>query len=386
MELCDYNVCTGCGVCWAVCNREAISFISDELGFKYPVIDNKLCVECGLCRQACPTLNPVETESVGDCYIAWAKDDDIHYESSSGGLSSIIGLHFIQKGGFVVGCKWDPEFNAVMDLTESISDLKKMQGSKYVHSYFSNTVWKGVERRLKDGKTGVIIGLPCQTAALKQYTQNDPSMLFCDLLCHGGCSPRCFSEHIHYIRKTHLGGGKIDDVKFRGGQDDCHFTLWYNGKAKYRKRQYSDSYFYSFMKHSLFRNSCYTCQYAGEVRSSDITIADYWGIDRNLIKGKNILNGTNLVIVHSDKGRKVWEEIGDLIESYKRPIEEAIAGNDTLREPTNRPPDRDAFLSMVKKIGFEKAVRKDPVFRHNNDPIRRVLVKVYSTILKSKKK
>lgn len=154
-------------------------------------------------------------------------------------------------------------------------------------------------------------------------------------------------------------------VKFRGGKYDCQFTAWRKGELLYRDGQFTDSYFYSFMKHGLFRESCYQCQYATSKRVSDITIADYWGIDLEFIKDKNTLNGTNLVIVHSNKGRRVWDEISNQIESYRRPIEEAIAGNDTLKEPTNCPSDRDEMIRLIREFGFEKAIKKDKVYVRN---------------------
>lgn len=119
------------------------------------------------------------------------------------------------------------------------------------------------------------------------------------------------------------------------------------------------------MKHGLFHESCYQCLYAKSDRVSDITIADYWGIDPEFVKNKHTLNGTNLVVIHSDKGQTIWDEIKEKIESYKRPYEEAIAGNDTLRAPTDVPPDREDILQLVSDKGFEYAIRKDKVYRSN---------------------
>ncbi len=375
MILCEHHNCTGCSVCQAVCHKEAISFTIDELGFRYPVIDNTLCVECGACANVCPSLNPIAAEKHNDCYLAWAKDDTIHYESASGGISTVLNQHFVNGGGFAIGCSWDANMNAVMAIVESETELKRIQGSKYVMSYIPHSTWSGVNERLKSNKHGIFIGLPCQTAAMKKFTNNHPNILCCDLLCHGGCSPKCFDEHVHHIERTRRGGG-LSDIKFRGGKYDCQFTAWCDGKLIYKVGQYADSYFYSFMKHSLFRESCYQCQYATSKRVSDITIADYWGIDPEFVKDKNTLNGTNLVIVHSDKGRRVWDEMSNLIESYRRPIEEAIAGNDTLKGPTNCPSDRNEIIRLIRETGFENALNHDKIYRHNNNRFRVLISKI----------
>ena len=206
MTLCEHHNCTGCGVCQAVCHKDAISFTIDELGFRYPVIDDTRCVECGSCAKVCPTLNPIATEECDDCYLAWAKDDTIHYESASGGVSTILNKYFVNCGGFAVGCSWNADMNAVMTIIESESELKRIQGSKYVMSYIPQSTWKGVKKKLNNNMHGIFIGLPCQAAAMKKFTQNHPNILCCDLLCHGGCSPKCFDEHIHHIVRTCLGG------------------------------------------------------------------------------------------------------------------------------------------------------------------------------------
>ena len=303
MTLCEHHKCTGCGVCQAVCHKDAISFTIDELGFRYPVIDKTRCIECGSCIKICPSLNPIVVEGYDDCYLAWAKDDTIHYESASGGISTVLNKHFINGGGFAIGCSWDAEFNAVLAIIESDTELKRTRGSKYVMSYIANTVWGDIKKRTQKGQKGLVIGLPCQVAAIKSFTKDDENILFVDLICKGGCSPACLKTHLSYLKKRKRLPN-ITDIRFRGGDNDCYFSLWNNDKIVYKKNISQDPYFYSFMKHGLFRESCYQCQYATSERVSDITIADFWGIDSEFVKDKNTLNGTNLVIVHSDKGRK----------------------------------------------------------------------------------
>ena len=46
--------CTGCSACVQVCGKGAMHMEYDAEGFAYPVIDREKCVNCGLCRAACP--------------------------------------------------------------------------------------------------------------------------------------------------------------------------------------------------------------------------------------------------------------------------------------------------------------------------------------------
>ena len=45
--------CCGCTACESICTHNAIKMLPDELGFLYPVVDDNLCVDCGLCQRVC---------------------------------------------------------------------------------------------------------------------------------------------------------------------------------------------------------------------------------------------------------------------------------------------------------------------------------------------
>lgn len=201
MTLCDRNHCTGCGLCAAVCNHQAISFEKDFLGFRYPVIDKLKCIDCGLCRKKCPAINPVETNDHKECLMAWSKDDAIHFNSSSGGFCYILAKTIIEQGGYVIGCVWDADFNAILTVIDKVEDIEKTVGSKYVQSYIADSTWEEIKKRDKAGQKGLVIGLPCQVAAIKSFTRKSGNILFVDLLCRGGCSPACFHTHLDHLKK-----------------------------------------------------------------------------------------------------------------------------------------------------------------------------------------
>ena len=375
MQLCDHQNCTGCGLCEEICTRNAISFHYDELGFRFPVINKELCVDCGLCKKKCPELNPLIRESDNQCFIAWAKDNNTHYESASGGVSYVLAQSIIRDGGFSIGCVWDEDFNAVLEVIDNEIDLKKSIGSKYVQSYITHKTWCNIRKKINEGKQGIVFGLPCQVAAIKSFTNNCDNLIFCEILCHGGSSPRI--HKIHFEEILHKNKIKnVSDIKFRGGDYNFYYTIWCRHKPKYIDVLKSDSYYYSFIKHRLFHESCYQCQYARKDRISDITIGDFWGIDPNFVQEKNVLNGTNLVIVHNSKGKRLWEKVDQEIVSYKRSIEEAVKGNDTLKKPTEEPIDRKQYLKMISDIGFEKTMENDPLYIKEKKAYRKTVLKL----------
>ena len=45
--------CCGCGACYAICPKNAITMVEDEFGFLYPKIDSSKCIKCYRCVQIC---------------------------------------------------------------------------------------------------------------------------------------------------------------------------------------------------------------------------------------------------------------------------------------------------------------------------------------------
>ena len=50
--------CSGCALCVACCPKNCITMQSDDLGYMRPVIDDSLCIDCGLCTKKCIIENP----------------------------------------------------------------------------------------------------------------------------------------------------------------------------------------------------------------------------------------------------------------------------------------------------------------------------------------
>ena len=44
----DKSECCGCSACVQICPKACISFNEDSHGFRYPKVDIKSCIDCGL--------------------------------------------------------------------------------------------------------------------------------------------------------------------------------------------------------------------------------------------------------------------------------------------------------------------------------------------------
>lgn len=338
-KICDGTKCTGCGLCTAVCPQKAIKL--SIVGIHYfPIIDQMKCVNCGICKKKCITNSPVLLHEARKCYAAWSLNQIQHYECASGGVATVLSEKFIEQGGYVVGCTWNADMQAVALVTNNKEDLVRFSKSKYVHNYFSSDVYSRIKQLLRDGKKVLFVGVPCQCAALQTYCdKNNANLYVVNLLCHGGASPKLFEN---YLKSFSFKKEQVADVTFRGGKYDCNLCVWSeNKKLLYVGPQYEDPYFYSFMQHTIYRKSCLACKYVGTSRPADLTLADFWGLDSNFVDEHKLKQGVNLLITHSDKGEYLLSSVEDRILYYERQLNEAVDGNETLRSTTPKPATYD---------------------------------------------
>ena len=99
----DKKDCCGCGACFNACPKKAISMVEDEYGFKYPQINDELCIKCGLCKKVCGYQNLPEKYTSRKVYAAASKDDNVLKKSASGGAFTVLASKVIKDGGVVYG-------------------------------------------------------------------------------------------------------------------------------------------------------------------------------------------------------------------------------------------------------------------------------------------
>ena len=147
ITICKKHLCTGCGACFNVCPKNAITMQGDEYGFYKPVIDKEKCVNCGLCEKVCPIDKFNSTnENTPKVFALQINDEEQLYKSASGGAFAVFAKEIISQGGVVYGVIYDDEMKVCHSRTETIEGLEKMYSSKYVQSNTKNTF-----KQLKEG-------------------------------------------------------------------------------------------------------------------------------------------------------------------------------------------------------------------------------------------
>lgn len=99
--------CCGCTACVQRCPRHCISMKEDEEGFLYPVIDENICINCGLCENVCPWLNRSKPISPIEVLAVKNRNEAERMASSSGGIFIALAREVLSKGGIVFGAVYD---------------------------------------------------------------------------------------------------------------------------------------------------------------------------------------------------------------------------------------------------------------------------------------
>lgn len=147
----NFEECTGCSACSSICSHKAIEMTPDKGGFLHPVIDNDLCINCGLCDKVCELANTVPSSTTGNIIALKHNNSEVIERSTSGGAFYLIAKYVLDRGGVVYGVVYDENWNVVHDRCNTLSDLKRIQKSKYVQSDVSR-IYGSLTEDLKSGK------------------------------------------------------------------------------------------------------------------------------------------------------------------------------------------------------------------------------------------
>jgi len=310
--------CSGCGLCAGICPVNCLHIYNG-----FGKIDEDKCISCGLCYFVCPrTYLPVkvlnmtqektseikEYQKVGhfiEAYSARTKIKEISDICQDGGISSTC-LHYLfekNKIDLALGAKmsntlWRPE----PVLLKNKEDILSTAGTKYVNNPNLQLL---NQKELKD-KSIAVVGVPCQMQALlksKIYDIGFPSLnninyrigIFCmESFSYESLLKICekLNVDINNAKKMDINKGKF-------------FVYTKNGEEL--------TIPIKEISH-LGREDCEMC-YDLTSESADISIGSIGSP-----------SGWNTVLIRTENGKKLYEELlsNNLIES--KPIEDVKPG------------------------------------------------------------
>ena len=416
IHITDKKNCCGCSACVQRCPKQCIRLEEDTEGFLYPQVDEETCIKCGLCEKVCPILNQADKLSVLEVLAVKNPNEEERMNSSSGGVFLPLAREVINMGGVVFGAVYDDSWEVHHVYAEKIDNVYPMMGSKYLQSRIE-TAYRDAERFLKQGREVMFVGSPCQIAGFRTFLRNKeyPNLLAVDFLCHGVPSPGVWRR---YLAETYGGydakeqsrlqatAGKnsvllsslnatspIGDIKFRdkreSGWKKFRFVVRQKSASKADQNtvlssdiHYDNPFMRGFLSDIYLRPSCYACKCKNGVNHSDMTIADFWGIN-HIAPEFDDDKGVGLVLLNTKKGEEYFSRLPmDMMPSN---LEKAHYYNGGFNEHTKAHPKRDQFFFLIENGKSIKAAvdicLRLPFKQRVVRVVKKIVKKIVKTIL-----
>ncbi len=346
--------CCGCGACESICGKGAITLCPNEQGFLAPKIDNKLCVDCGLCGKVCPEQNDSTLRAEKAVYALKAPKK-IRRESQSGGAFALLAESVLKNNGIVYGAGFDSDLSVRYFRVDSTKELSNLKRSKYVQAN-NREMYKQVYNDLEAGKEVLYSGTPCYVAGLYNFLNAKKCSLdnlyTIDLVCHGVPSPRLYKEYLELESKK--ANKQAVSFVFRDKKlylnELCSKIIWDNSNATI-----VNGYLRLFHSRLGHRTSCHNCRFSAPNRVGDVTLGDFWGIEEVNARFDEH-DGVSLVIVNSENGARMVDRILTDSEYLPSNKEAAIKKQPKLQKPSGKAENYEQFWEVYASAGLEKAL------------------------------
>ena len=343
--------------CRNACPKGAISAVKDEKGFLYPHVDPDKCIDCHLCEQVCAFTKADRNDALPrKAYSFIHKDKKTLLNSTSGGAFTALSDSVLSAGGVVFGAMMDEQFSVRHTEARDRETRDKMRGSLYTQSD-TGTVYGQVKECLEMGKEVMFVGSPCQVGGLIGFLRKPyDNLIAVEFLCHGVPNNDFFKAHIHWLEKKYAGKAvwyTFRSKKFAWWPLGIEEITFDNGVRK--STQPVQSYNRFFHSNVSLRPSCLNCTYRKLERCADITIADFWGIEK--ITGRKNATGASMVLCNTEKGMEFTEKIDrNAVEISEVPFEKVKYRIAT--KPAKPSKDTVRFWQVYLEKGYEGLTKK----------------------------
>ena len=349
--------CAICGACINACPVDAISLDKVHLDFRYPQINEDICIHCSQCEKACPILGnkgkPDEGYPVA--FAAKSENAPMRMRSSSGGVFYELADQMIRDGGYVCGAVFDDEFHVEHILSDAKEDILRMMGSKYAQSDVGYC-YREVKDVLEKGCKVLFSGCPCQVAGLRTFLGKEyPNLLLVELICHGIPSDHMLQTYIGMQERKY--GARLTRMEFRNKKKGWHNSsvrMEFGHHRTYSKPIAADAYMNGFLGGVTLKPTCYQCHFRNFTAGSDIILGDFWGAEVELPEDDN--KGISAILVNSGKGMDIIDRCNLALTPAN--VETVIRYNKNLLCSAAPSPQRSSFYASADTNGLEEAIRR----------------------------
>lgn len=313
--------CCICNACTQVCPTNCISLKSDKEGFAFPVVDIDNCIDCDRCDEVCPMLTHNESRTCIETVAAINKNDEIRLKSSSGGLFYILAKKTIEDGGVVFGARFNDEWYVEHSYTESLNGIKQFLGSKYILSNINDS-FIDVRKFLSIGRKVLFSGAPCQVLGLHNFLGEEfDNLITVDFICHGVASPKILNLLLKQSVYKKIGKSDLKYVKGLSFRDKTNGWHDFGLVAKNNNgtdevllsKEDTKSFWEGFGANIFLMPSCHFCPAKNLSSKSDITLADFWGVEE-ILPDFDDNKGCSLLLVNTERAKSILENVSDQYE------------------------------------------------------------------------
>ncbi len=350
------TLCTGCSACINICPVNALELEMDNKGYYKPHILEEKCISCGLCDNVCPIINQKNysnSNELKELYAMWAVDD-VRLKSSSGGAFTLFAEAILEIQGVVFGAAWSDEFFVIHKEIFHKNELSILQKSKYLQSNV-NLSYRHVQFYLEKNKFVLFVGTPCQIGGLKSYLKiknlDDSKLLTIDLFCYGANSYKIFKN---YLEDNF--GNNIESFNFKLKDKNIYTSHFFSYKLhdEEEKKVFEVSPFFNGYFSGLYTvKACTKCIYQNENRVGDISLGDFWGVEKyNKFWNDGI--GTSMIMINSFKGQELLNSIKHTCKRIEKvPLEwiRSGQGNNKLLHKNHQ-----LFFDLLNCVHFNKTI------------------------------
>lgn len=366
------NECFGCEACKQICSKNAIKMKEDSEGFRYPIVNNDLCVNCGLCHTVCPSEEMPNT-STDEKYVFGGYHNNLNVRkiSTSGGAFTAIAQAWTENidGDYLIFGAASNGLNVYHQGINDISNLPSICKSKYSQSEIGNA-FVLVRDALRNGENVLFSGTPCQVAGLRAFLKNIDinRLLLVEVICEGVPSPFYIRKLDFHISEKYGSRIKTLDYRSKGQKSTPASFKWdfqrmclelENGRVLDKDRWFNP-YWSIWLNHLMSRPSCYKCPFANINRQADITLGDLWGVHLYCpeLYGEN--GGASLIVCNNEKGRTVWKSAEKYFHGHKLEFDTALKYQSPMRKAIDMNPQRDACMMdlMDNDMNYEAICEK----------------------------
>ena len=357
--------CTGCTACMHSCPINAIIMESDKEGFLYPKINYEICISCKKCEMICSQKNTkIKNTQPEKVYAVRHKDENIRLNSSSGAAFTALSDYILSIGGVIYGVMYNESLEVVHCRATDTKTRNLFRGSKYVQSRLDDTFYK-VKHDLLNKIPVLFTGTGCQIQGLKDYLElsfSDLNDLFlCEILCHSGPSPLIWNEHLNLLQSKHKS--KLVNYKHKskiaGWHKHIEQAFFENGKYDY-KSILSQNFKELFYSNLINRPCCDKCIFTGLNKVGDITIGDFWGIEKFHPEFDDN-KGVSMILINTSQGNYLFNNSKNYLNIIESTYTEAFYMNHS--KPSKAGPKRALFWASYEKYGYMYVLKK---FNSNN--------------------